>query len=73
MLEKIREYFEEEYNDTKRLIDNDSPIIDRQNCSWYAMQRCLGVMRFVQTVGISSFAEVEPLFEEYRKKFQQLS
>lgn len=70
MVEKIREYYELEYSQTKRALDNS--WCEPKDAIWYALQRCLGVAQFVQTACDVSFEVVEPLYEEFREKFEKL-
>lgn len=76
MEQKVRNFFDVEYVDTKRYISylDDDPrlkvcstgmIIDRAIC------RLLGVTQFVQTLGVE-YEEIDPIYEEYRKKLENL-
>ena len=70
MLDKIKDFFEMEYNDAcaacgykwttpKKIVDG-------------AIQRCLGVALFVQAACDVSYDEIDSLYTEYRRKLEEL-
>ena len=67
-IEKLKEYFETEYNFTKTALENGRAD---KNSVWYAVQRCLGASDIAQLMG-ASFADVEPLFEEIKHRLMEL-
>jgi hypothetical protein len=69
MLEKVRDYFENELRQAE--ADITRPWITKTEAVWYAVQRCLGVADFVTRLGVS-YTDVVPLFEEYREKLNEL-
>ena len=71
MLKQITEFYEREYNDTKRFLK--SPWCGKASDTvWYATQRCLGVAQFVQIACNVSYEDIEPIYNEYREKFEKL-
>lgn len=76
MEQKIRNFFDTEYVDTKRYINylDDDPrlkfcstgmIVDKTIC------RLLGVTQFVQNLGVE-YDEIAPIYDEYREKLEKL-
>ena len=70
MLEKVREYYEMEYRDTVRSIEQ-SWVTDKKMDIRHTIQRCLGVAQFVQSVGVS-FEEIDALYNEFKEKLENL-
>lgn len=71
IISALLEQYETEYNYTKIAITHkDRPSYDK-NCVWYAVQRCLGMAQLAQTLG-ASFYEVEPIFNEIKKRLMEL-
>lgn len=70
MLDKVKDFFEMEYNDAciacKYKWTTPKEVVNG------ATHRCLGVALFVQTVSDVSFDEVDNLYEEYRRKLEEL-
>ena len=61
MIEKIEEYFKDEYESLIGVPDKDA--------KWQAVQRCLGVVEFVKmTHPEMSFVEIDLMFEYYKEK-----
>ena len=69
-IEKLRMYFNSEYNITKATL-NTNPNIMTNESLWYAVQRGMGASYLAQMMGASE-AEVVPLFEEYKAKIMGL-
>lgn len=71
MLEKVKEYFEKEYISTVHAIERKyswgtpKEFVDR------GITNCLAVAMFAQTIGVS-FEDVEPLYNEYKEKLENL-
>lgn len=61
MIEKLQEYFKNEYESLVGVPDKDA--------RWYAVQRCLGAVEFVEMTnpGID-FDSLKSLFEYYTEK-----
>lgn len=71
MLEKVKEYFEREYIDTERAIERKYNWGTPKSFVERAITNCLAVAMFVQTIGVS-FEEVDPLYNEYKAKLENL-
>lgn len=71
MLDKIKDFFEDEYTSTERYLKSpyakgrERMVIDK------SISRCLGVAQFVQSVGVT-YDDVSPLYEIYKKKLELL-
>ena len=71
MLNKIKDFFEEEYTSTKRYLKSpcakgcERMVVDK------SISRCLGVAQFVQNIGVS-YDDVSPLYDIYKKKLELL-
>ena len=71
MLDKIKDFFEEEYTSTKRYLKSsyakgrERMVVDK------SISRCLGVAQFVQSVGVT-YDDVSPLYDIYKKKLELL-
>ena len=70
MLDKVKDYFEMEYYDA--CIACEYQWTTPKEVVNGAMQRCLGVALFVQNASDISFDEVDSLYEEYRRKLEEL-
>jgi hypothetical protein len=73
MLEKVKEYFENEYKQAEELLTRkDRPFWakPKQVCE-NALVRCLGVTMFVQSVGVS-YSDVSVLYDELKEKLEKL-
>lgn len=71
MKEKLVEYLETELHYTKVGLEKEDDRIRRSDICWYAMQRGLGATQFAQMCGMA-YSEVEPLFEDYKKKLEEM-
>ena len=73
MIEKIKKFYESEYNSTVNWINSKycNNRKDKAAAVNNVLQRCLGVAFFVQSLEVS-FKEIDPLYEEYRIKFYKL-
>jgi hypothetical protein len=69
MLAKLEEYFEREFKDTVRAVNNGWG--DRKDTIKCGLQRCLGAADFTQNFGIS-FETIDKIYNEYREKFYKL-
>lgn len=72
MLDKVKDFYEMEYKDTIRTLEN--PYWEKQaedviKCS---LQRCLGVAFFVQGAFDIPFDDINKLYEEYKEKIERL-
>lgn len=64
MIENLQEYFKNEYESTRGIPDKEA--------RWYAVQRCLGVLQFVEMMNPEiSFVPLELMFEYYREKIME--
>lgn len=52
ILEKVRKFFEYEYRDLARLMEDKPSWFNPKESATYAIQRCLGVTQFVQLLGV---------------------
>lgn len=73
MLDKVKNFYEEEYKSTLRWLSSEhcKTKEDKIKSINYAIQRCLGIALFVQGLD-TSFEEIDTLYTEYRKKFCEL-
>ena len=71
MLDKIKDFFEDEYTSTERYLKSsyakgcERMVVDK------SISRCLGVAQFVQSVGVA-YDDVSPLYDIYNKKLELL-
>lgn len=72
MLDKVKDYFEMEYNDAVELTKNKWKCTTSEQIIDKTLQRCLGVALFVQNVSDVTFEEIDSLYEEYRRKLEEL-
>ena len=73
MLEKVKEYFENEYKQAEEILTRkDRPFWakPKQICE-NTLIRYLGVVMFVQSVGVS-YSDVSDLYDEFEKKLKRL-
>lgn len=70
MLEQVKKFFNQEYEDTKQLLERKPSWCKPREAVYNSIQRCLGVAQFVQYVGV----EYEDLscYEEVREKLESL-
>ena len=71
-MDKIKDFYEMEYKDTIRTLENpywEKRAEDVIKCS---LQRCLGVAFFVQGAFDISFDDINKLYEEYKEKIERL-
>ena len=67
----LRQHFETEYNYTKVGVQMAESQKEKNDCIWYAVQRCLGMATIAQSFG-ASFEEIEPVYEEIKNKIMAL-
>ena len=68
-------FFEDEVKQTERWLKSEwcKTDKDKRESVWYAIQRCLGVAQFVQTIpGGLSFQEIEAHYEATKEKLENL-
>lgn len=70
MLEKVKEFYEQEYQDAKNIIERKPNWCVPQEVINNSIQRCLGVAQFVQTVGVK-YEDLD-IYDEYREKLLKL-
>ena len=64
MIEKLQEYFKNEYESILGIPDKDA--------RWYAVQRCLGALQFVEMTNPEiSFVSLDLMFEYYKEKIME--
>lgn len=71
MLNKIKDFFEEEYTLTKRYLKSPYAKGCERTVVYKSISRCLGVAQFVQNIGVS-YDDVSPLYDIYKKKLELL-
>lgn len=73
MLDKVKKFYEQEYKDTLNWLGCEYCKTKENKIKSIngAIQRCLGIALFVQNCGVT-FEEVNPLYDEYRMKFEEL-
>ena len=71
MLDKIKDFFEMEYNDA--CIACEAKWGTPKEIVKDAIQRCFGVALFVQTASDDvTFEDIESLYTEYKRKLEEL-
>lgn len=71
MLNKIKDFFEEEYTSTKRYLKSPYAKGRERMVVYKSISRCLGVAQFVQNIGVS-YEDINPVYEIYKKKLELL-
>lgn len=71
MLNKIKDFFEEEYTSTERYLKSPCAKGRERMVVYKSISRCLGVAQFVQNIGVS-YEEINPVYEIYKKKLELL-
>ncbi len=70
MMDKVKAFFESELKSVARADAHGYEWVDRETVVSSALSRCLGVTFFVQSLGVD-YAEVAPLYDEYKAKIEQ--
>lgn len=71
MINTVKEFFDSEYRDTVRLLENKpSWVTSEKEVVFNSIQRCLGVAQFVQLVGVK-YEDLE-FYDEFREKMMKL-
>ena len=70
ILEKVKQYFENEYNDVLKLMDRKPSWFNLKESVNNAVCRCLGVAMFVQELGIK-YDDLH-CYDEIHARFRQL-
>ena len=64
MIEKLQEYFKNEYESMLGIPDKDA--------RWCAVQRCLGALQFVEMTNPEiSFVPLDLMFEYYKERIME--
>lgn len=71
MLNKIKDFFEEEYTLTERYLKSPYAKGRERMVVYKSISRCLGVAQFVQNIGVS-YEDINPVYEIYKKKLELL-
>ncbi len=71
ILKKVKEYYEEEYQDTKRCFEINWNWSTPQELINGSIKRCLGVAQFVQNLGVA-YEDIGPIYMEYKEKLENL-
>ena len=74
MKEKLNAYFEKEYQETIKLLQNPPTWYhtrEKKTTIWYAVERCLGAAMVAQDFGLSY--EDTQAYDDYLEKFRQLA
>ena len=71
IIEILRQHFETEYSYTRVGVQMATSQKEKNDYVQYAVQRCLGMATVVQSFG-ASYEEVEPVYEEIKKKIMEL-
>ena len=71
MLNKIKDFFEEEYTSTKRYLKSPYAKGRERMVVYKTISRCLGVAQFVKNIGVS-YEYINPVNEIYKKKLELL-
>ena len=74
MKQYVKDYFNTEYNLLHNLLERNPVWLNVNEACDNALQRCLGVVNFVQTCGDDSltFEIVGALYEEVKGKIENL-
>jgi len=70
-LETAIKFFNNEYEEVKKDLERADLLEHRAFYTNNAVQRCLGVAFFVQSLGVS-FEEINPYYDEIRTKINKL-
>ena len=70
MLDKVKDFFEMEYNDA--CIACEAKWSTPKEIAKGAIQRCLGVALFAQTASDVTFEDIDSLYTEYKEKLEEL-
>ncbi len=70
ILNLVKEYFEAEYQDTKRCIEKKYAWSNPKDLVKGAINRCLGIVQFVQYLGVS-YEDLD-VYDEYKEKLEKL-
>ena len=70
ILNLVKEYYEAEYQGTKSCIEKKYSWISPKDLVINAINRCLGIMQFVQYLGIPY--EDLTVYDEYQEKLKSL-
>ena len=71
MLDKLKEFFDNEYKSTKRWIESPYGKQYKKEAIKNALQRGLGASFFAQYIGIE-YRDVGELYEDYKEKIERL-
>ena len=72
IIEKVKVYYEREYNVLiKGLKDYDWMKSEPRKHIWELMGEFCAIAMFVQDLGVA-FDDINPIYEDYYKKFQNL-
>ena len=72
MLDKVKDFYEMEYKDTARTLQNPYWKKRETEVIKCELQRCLGVAFFVQNAYDVPFEDINNLYEEYKDKIERL-
>ena len=73
MLEKLKEYFEREYKSTKRYLETLTTKAQKKHAVDITIHEMIGACTIIQFIDkILTFAEIDALYDEYRKKMKKL-
>ena len=71
ILEKVENFFQSEYEETKDLLERKpSWVMSEKEVIFNSLQRCLGVTQFVQCLDVPY--DNLNIYDEYREKFYKL-
>lgn len=75
MLDKLKEFFDNEYKSTKRWIESPygKQYKNKKDAINYALQRGLGASYFAESIGSKiEYKRIEELYNEYKEKIKRL-
>lgn len=72
--ENLLKFFEQEYNNAKRVLDESPWYVDKEESVYRGLSRCYGVVMFLEQYcnDAISHEEIENAFNEVRDKFSVL-
>jgi hypothetical protein len=70
ILNLVKEYYEEEYQDAKRCIEKKYAWTTPKDLVKSTINRCLGIAQFVQYLGVP-YEDLD-IYDEYKEKLEKL-
>lgn len=71
-IDKVKEYYESEYLDVKRVIENKYPWAEPRQIVLDSIQKMLGVGMFAQNFDDVTYEAIYKLYNFYKEKLESL-